>query len=57
MLQPHQDGPLYHPVVLILSLGSPAVLRFWRKQDEGARPAGSMGQNLDMCDLSLAQLS
>lgn len=34
-IMPHQDGPLYHPVVLILSLGSPAVLRFWRKQDEG----------------------
>jgi alkylated DNA repair dioxygenase AlkB len=34
--QPHEDGPLYHPVVLILSLGSPAVLRFWRKQESGA---------------------
>eukprot|EP00879_Flechtneria_rotunda_P027074 GHRR01028939.1.p2 GENE.GHRR01028939.1~~GHRR01028939.1.p2 ORF type:complete len:111 (+),score=17.63 GHRR01028939.1:1298-1630(+) len=34
-LQPHQDGPLYQPVVCILSLGSPAVLRFWRKQPEG----------------------
>jgi hypothetical protein len=39
-LQPHQDGPLYHPVVCILSLGSPAVLRFWRKQEEG-RQAGN----------------
>lgn len=35
VLQPHEDGPLYHPVVLILSLGSPAVLRFWRKQETG----------------------
>jgi hypothetical protein len=35
LLQPHEDGPLYHPVVCILSLGSPAVLRFWRKQEEG----------------------
>eukprot|EP00775_Hariotina_reticulata_P014173 gene14173-14314_t len=30
----HQDGPLYHPAVCILSTGSPAVLRFWRKQPE-----------------------
>jgi hypothetical protein len=35
-LQPHQDGPLYLPVVAILSLGAPAVLRFWKKQPEGA---------------------
>ncbi|KAF6266172.1 hypothetical protein COO60DRAFT_646603 [Scenedesmus sp. NREL 46B-D3] len=34
-IMPHEDGPLYHPVVSILSLGSPAVLRFWRKQEEG----------------------
>eukprot|EP00879_Flechtneria_rotunda_P025696 GHRR01027333.1.p1 GENE.GHRR01027333.1~~GHRR01027333.1.p1 ORF type:complete len:195 (+),score=33.59 GHRR01027333.1:761-1345(+) len=34
-IMPHQDGPLYQPVVCILSLGSPAVLRFWRKQPEG----------------------
>lgn len=33
--QPHEDGPLYHPVVVILSCGSPAVLRFWRKAAEG----------------------
>jgi hypothetical protein len=35
VLQPHEDGPLYHPVVLILSLGSLAVLRFWLKQETG----------------------
>lgn len=34
-IMPHQDGPLYHPVVAILSLGTPVVLRFWRKQPEG----------------------
>lgn len=28
---PLQDGPLYHPAVVILSLGGPAILRFWRK--------------------------
>jgi hypothetical protein len=33
--QPHSDGPLYLPVVSILSLGSPCVIRFWKKQDEG----------------------
>ncbi|KAH9542174.1 hypothetical protein CY35_14G102600 [Sphagnum magellanicum] len=27
-IMPHQDGPLYHPVVAILSLGSPALMRF-----------------------------
>ncbi|GAB4816066.1 hypothetical protein N2152v2_003112 [Parachlorella kessleri] len=30
-IMPHEDGPLYHPAVCILSLGSPAILRFWRK--------------------------
>lgn len=29
---PHEDGPLYHPAVAILSLGSTAVLRFWGKR-------------------------
>lgn len=28
---PHADGPLYHPAVCILSLGSPAVMRFTPK--------------------------
>eukprot|EP00897_Mesotaenium_endlicherianum_P009546 jgi/Mesen1/861/ME000114S10941 len=27
-IMPHQDGPLYHPVVAILSLGSSAVMHF-----------------------------
>ena len=30
-IMPHQDGPLYHPAVCILSLGCPAIVRFWRK--------------------------
>lgn len=29
---PHQDGPAYEPKVAIVSLGSPAVLRFWRRR-------------------------
>jgi hypothetical protein len=33
--KPHEDGPLYHAAVAILSTGAPAVLRFWRKRDEG----------------------
>lgn len=28
ILQPHQDGPAYYPVVAILSLGSPVVMDF-----------------------------
>ena len=28
ILQPHQDGPAYFPVVAILSLGSPVVMDF-----------------------------
>jgi alkylated DNA repair protein alkB homolog 6 len=30
----HQDGPLYSPVVAILSLGSPAIIRFTKKRDD-----------------------
>lgn len=28
VIQPHQDGPAYFPVVAIVSLGSPAVMDF-----------------------------
>ena len=39
---PHEDGPLYQPTVLILSLSAPAVLRFWRKAaGEGAQDRGT----------------
>ncbi|GBF99506.1 hypothetical protein Rsub_12284 [Raphidocelis subcapitata] len=42
----HSDGPLYAPIVSILSLGSPCVIRFWRKQEEGGAaglpPAASL---------------
>ncbi|PRW33548.1 alpha-ketoglutarate-dependent dioxygenase alkB-like protein 6 [Chlorella sorokiniana] len=34
-IMPHEDGPLYHPVVVILSLQNPAVVRFARKRQEG----------------------
>jgi hypothetical protein len=42
-LQPHEDGPAFWPAVAILSLGGPAVIRFWRKQ-----PDGEGGRKLDL---------
>ena len=27
-MQLHQDGPVYHPVVAILSLGAPTMMHF-----------------------------
>ncbi|GMH44317.1 hypothetical protein BSKO_12251 [Bryopsis sp. KO-2023] len=30
-IMPHEDGPLYFPGVCILSLGAPAVIRFWER--------------------------
>ncbi len=48
-IMPHEDGPLYHPAVCILSLGSPAILRFWRKggcsEGELAQQGGSCGRH------------
>lgn len=35
-IMPHEDGPLYHPGVCIVSFGGPVVLHFWKKPDEGA---------------------
>ncbi|KAG8468413.1 hypothetical protein KFE25_013496 [Diacronema lutheri] len=49
-LMPHQDGPLYEPLVAIVSLGGPAMLDFWesvahsvrgRAEHGGALPAAS----------------
>ena len=34
-IMPHQDGPLYHPGVCIVSLGAPAIMRFTRKHCDG----------------------
>ena len=39
-LQPHEDGPLYFPSVAIVSLGSPAVLRFYPKPNGDDTLAG-----------------
>jgi len=37
-IAPHQDGPLYKPLVAILSLNGPALLQFWapRRDHDGA---------------------
>jgi alkylated DNA repair protein alkB homolog 6 len=37
---PHQDGPAYVPKVAIVSIGSPAVLRFWRRRRRGGGGEG-----------------
>jgi alkylated DNA repair protein alkB family protein 6 len=36
-IAPHQDGPLYKPLVAILSLDGPALLQFWppRRDQDG----------------------
>ena len=39
---PHEDGPLYHPAVAILSLASPAVVRFsWRRAETEETSTGA----------------
>eukprot|EP00928_Gymnodinium_smaydae_P099654 TRINITY_DN9570_c0_g4_i1.p1 TRINITY_DN9570_c0_g4~~TRINITY_DN9570_c0_g4_i1.p1 ORF type:complete len:309 (+),score=64.89 TRINITY_DN9570_c0_g4_i1:151-1077(+) len=35
-IMPHTDGPAYHPVAVILSLGSAAVFDFWRDHADAA---------------------
>lgn len=40
---PHEDGPLYHPAVAILSLASPAVVRFTQRRRAGAEETTSTG--------------
>jgi len=37
-IAPHKDGPLYEPMVAILSLGSPARLDFWASREEAMKP-------------------
>ncbi|KAI5631061.1 2OG-Fe(II) oxygenase superfamily domain-containing protein [Phthorimaea operculella] len=34
-IMPHEDGPLFHPIIATLSLGSHIVLRLYRKTEEG----------------------
>lgn len=38
-LQPHEDGPLFHPVITTINLGSHTVLDFYHKlQDSSSYP-------------------
>ena len=41
-IMPHQDGPLYHPGVCIVSLGAPAVIRFTRKRSDSTGAGSGM---------------
>jgi alkylated DNA repair protein alkB homolog 6 len=45
-IMPHQDGPLYYPVVAILSLSSPAILQFHSRavdtSDQASLPKPSL---------------
>lgn len=54
-LQPHKDGPSYHPVVATLSLGSHAVFNYYQYRDseapapmqEVSQPANGNGRAID----------
>ena len=41
---PHEDGPKYEPIVSILSLGAPAVFRFYEKRGASAASDSSPGK-------------
>lgn len=45
-LMPHQDGPLYRPLVAIVSLGGPAMLDFWESAEHAARGRAEGGAAL-----------
>uniref|UniRef100_A0A7S1GBR1 Fe2OG dioxygenase domain-containing protein n=1 Tax=Bicosoecida sp. CB-2014 TaxID=1486930 RepID=A0A7S1GBR1_9STRA len=40
-IMPHKDGPLYHPVVAILSLRSSCCLDFWPSLEASSREGGA----------------
>eukprot|EP00736_Rhodelphis_marinus_P007124 Rmarinus@m.9214 len=40
-IMPHQDGPLYYPVVAIVTLQSPCALDFWRTLQDSYVPSDS----------------
>ena len=46
----HQDGPLYHPCVAIISLGAPTVFRFTPHVSTAATTATEEGENLANCE-------
>lgn len=49
-IMPHQDGPAYAPLVAILSLGAPCVLRFYPQRRETGPPSnGTPGLSTVKC--------
>ena len=50
-VQPHEDGPSYHPVVATISLGSHTVFHYYRYKDEPTGPEQTVGK----CTLTLSQ--
>ena len=49
----HSDGPAYHPAVLILSLGSPAVLRFREKRETEGEEVISSSPRISSSPISI----
>jgi len=45
---PHEDGPAYEPRVAIVSIGSPAVLRFWRRRRNHTAVGGEGDDGQDL---------
>jgi alkylated DNA repair protein alkB family protein 6 len=52
-LMPHQDGPLYSPLVAIVSLGGPAALDFWSSAAHAVRGRPECGGELPAASLLL----
>ena len=57
-IAPHQDGPLYKPLVAIISLDGPALLQFWppRRDEHGARLAPDLNATSTLRDPSASIL-
>lgn len=45
-LMPHSDGPLYEPLVAIVSVGGPAMLDFWESLEHSVRGRAEHGAAL-----------
>jgi alkylated DNA repair protein alkB family protein 6 len=56
-IAPHQDGPLYEPLVAILSLDGPALLQFWppRVDEDGVALAPDLNAS-STCSLPSASI-
>ena len=44
-IMPHLDGPMFHPTISTISLGSTAVIKFYKeqKEDEDMEMTGAQG--------------